>query len=319
MKITNNFNLPGPLYRALASEGYDAPKEKFDMSVTSLISAPRKIELKRRHPDEITEDASGRVWSLLGNSIHYILRMAECEDSIVEHRFYMNIGGWIITGQTDLYEMSGIVTDFKVTSTFTFSLGAKTEHETQLNLNAMLFRNEGFKVNNVQIMAILRDWMQSRAEFDKAYPPTATYIKPYPVWSQNKCIKFAEDRVELHKAARLLPDDKLPFCTDEERWYRGEAFAVIGEGGVKAAPGGVFTVEEHKIQAKSMAETMARTKTNARENLTAKGVPKKSYVVQHRPGTPNMCLKYCNVSHICSQHQSWLKANPSFIAAGAIE
>lgn len=308
MKITNEFRLPGPLYRALASDGYDAPKEHSDISVTQLISAPRKVELKRRYWDQIVEDASSRVWSLLGNAIHYVLKMAETEDSIVEQRFYMKIRGWIVSGQTDLYEMIGDLTDFKVTSVFTFLLGEKAEHEAQLNLNAMLFRNEGFKVDKVQIMAILRDWMASRAEFDQAYPQTATFIKVYPTWSQNKVTKYAEERVLLHQEAQKLPDDELPLCTEEERWYRGESYVVMAEGGKKASPGGTFEVETHKSLASVKANNMAIEMTD--KNTNAKGVVKKRYVVTHRPGTPNMCLKYCQVSKYCNQHQKWLKDNP---------
>jgi len=69
MIITNKHNLPEPLYRAIARDVQ--PREGF--SITDLIQPPRMTQLSRRHWDEIEEDASDRIWLVLGSSVHYIL------------------------------------------------------------------------------------------------------------------------------------------------------------------------------------------------------------------------------------------------------
>jgi len=123
MTITNNYDLPAPMYRALAHDGYMAGTKKADISVTTLIGPPKINQLKKRHADEITEDASDRVWALLGQSVHIVLELAGGEDEMTEKRLYKEISGWTLTGQTDLYETGNkVISDFKVTSVFSFLL-----------------------------------------------------------------------------------------------------------------------------------------------------------------------------------------------------
>lgn len=309
MQVINDAGLPEPVFRALSNEGYDAPKLPYHISVTELISAPRRVELRRRHSDKIIEKASMRVWTMMGHAVHLVIKLMETDDCITEQRFYMEIEGWIVTGQTDLYEMVGTLSDFKNSGVFTFQRGDKEEHLQQLNMNAMLFRNEGYEVNKLQIVAFLRDFMQAKADSIPSYPQSAVLVKPYELWSQNKAEVFAARRVKLHQEARLLPDDQLPECSDEEKWYRGEAFAVYGEGNVKSSPGGTFTTEFHKDEAKSKAEAFAREMTTKNTNEKT-GAVKKRYEVRHREGMPVRCLKYCSAAPFCSIHQAYLAAHP---------
>jgi hypothetical protein len=111
------------MYRALAHDGYMAGQRKADISVTTLIGPPKINQLKKRHSDFIVEDASDRVWALLGQSVHKVLELAGGEDEMTEKRLYKEINGWTLTGQTDLYETGNkVISDFKVTSVFSFLL-----------------------------------------------------------------------------------------------------------------------------------------------------------------------------------------------------
>ncbi len=56
------------MFRALSHDGYTPGAKPFDISVTSLIGPPKIFQLRKRHSEEITEDASDRVWTLLGQS-----------------------------------------------------------------------------------------------------------------------------------------------------------------------------------------------------------------------------------------------------------
>jgi hypothetical protein len=286
MKFTNKFNLPGPMFRALSYNGY-RPGESGGMpylSVTQLISPPRKVILRERHSDKITEDVSDRIWSLLGQSVHSILEAAEDESSISEERLYMDIDGYRIGGMTDLYETSGVLSDFKVTSVWSVIMGSHDEWEQQLNLNAGLYRHAGFEVNKVQIIAILRDWQQSKAEVDPNYPQCGVQVIERPLWTQEQVIEFARERIKLFKEAAGKPDHLLPLCSPEERWRRGDSYAVKKAGNKKATK--VFDTEE---EAKACAFA-----------LTKEANGKTTYEVEFRPGQDLRCLRYCEVAQFCS-------------------
>ena len=85
MKITNKFNLPEAIYEAVKNDGYT--RGDSDISVTQLIDSPYIRELKNNHNSEIEEDATDRIWSLLGQAVHTILERADTED-LKEERLY---------------------------------------------------------------------------------------------------------------------------------------------------------------------------------------------------------------------------------------
>ena len=99
MNLTNKYNLPKPLVSAIKNDPY---KQVGDISVTSLISAPRRRQLEIRHQEEITEDASDRIWMLLGTSVHAILERADTTDHLAEERLTAKVLGWTVSGQPDL-------------------------------------------------------------------------------------------------------------------------------------------------------------------------------------------------------------------------
>lgn len=283
MKITNHFDLPEPMYRALAHDGYTPGSRHSDISVTSLIGPPKINQLKKRHADKLEEDASDRVWSLLGQSVHKVLELAGGEDEITEKRLYKEVNGWTISGQTDLLEVGkGILSDFKVTSVFSFLLGGKAEWEQQINLNAMLWREYGYEIRKGQIVAILRDWQASKAETESDYPKCAVHIVDIPLWDNKECERFALERVKLHQEAAALDDDSIPHCTDKERWAKETTYA-IKKAGVKRAVK-VFTSREA-----------------AQAYLPACGA---NHEIETRPGGNTRCERYCSVAPFCHYYKN---------------
>lgn len=282
MKISNNFDLPAPMYRALAHDGYTPGTKHSDISITSLIGPPKIFQLKKRHAEELTEDASDRVWTLLGQSVHKVLELAGGETEQTERRLYININGWTISGQTDLYETEKkVLSDFKVTSVFSFLLGTKDTWTQQINLNAMLWRSYGYEVNKGQIVAILRDWQASKAEFDPEYPKCAVHVVDIPLWSQAECIAFANERVKLHQAAAKQLDNDIPECTPDERWAKPNTFA-IKKDGLKRAVKVCSTLEE------------------AQSLLTSYGA---KHSIETRPGGDTRCEKFCTVAPFCHYYK----------------
>jgi hypothetical protein len=84
--ITNNFGLPEPLIKAMEFDGHVT---NGDISCSELISSPRIRLLKKKHKHEITEDASDRIWSLIGSSVHSILERATIKS--VRHQAFITV------------------------------------------------------------------------------------------------------------------------------------------------------------------------------------------------------------------------------------
>lgn len=287
MKLTNLYGLPEPIYQAVVNDAY---KGGGDISVTTAIKPPRIRVLEKRHKDEITEDASRRLWSLLGQAVHHILERGETPGHIKEQRVYRTVNGWRLSGQFDLLRLHGSkLSDYKVTSCFSFLLGDKPEWEQQLNLLRWLMADgelaDGtpvrYDINELEINAILRDWTESKKDTDPNYPPIAFQSVSIPVWPLEKAAAFALERVKIHQEAEKHDDANLPRCTDAERWAKPDAWAVKKPGAKKALPGGV-------------CDSLAAAKEFAAKNPGA--------TIEHRPGASVRCERYCLAKNFCNQY-----------------
>lgn len=280
MRITNNLNLPAPLVRAVTRH----PRERKPnvISVTELIQPPQLRALSLKHSDEIQEDASDRIWSLLGTLLHGVLeRNAKgLKDTIAEETLETDVLGWKVIGHYDLSEMvldGELLTDWKLTSIWSVKDGIKPEWEQQLNLYAELIRRAGRFVNQLQIVAIGRDWSKSKAQFDPNYPQQQVQIFSVPLWTQEQACEFLEDRVALHQAA--VKGD-YPECTPDERWERPAKWAVMKKNQKKAI---------------RLYDNPAHAGIHAGNDA--------SLSVVHRPGASVRCDSYCPVSTFCRQYQ----------------
>ena len=166
MHITNNANLPAAIVRAVVNDPYDAGA--CDISVTRLIGPPQIRVLEREHAEELTEDASDRIWSLIGQIGHGILERAEVlanAGAIAERRLFADIAGWRISGQFDRMTIDddGTLSDYKFTSVWAVADGAKPEWEAQLNILRWLAERNGYPpIRRLLLVAILRDWSRGQ-------------------------------------------------------------------------------------------------------------------------------------------------------------
>lgn len=228
MLITNNYNLPSAVYNVIAKEYYD--DHGSDYSVTQLKDAPRIVQLKRRYKDSLTEDAIDRVWSLFGNIAHNLLEQHASDNAITEERLFLKVLDRTVSGKVDHYE-DGIITDYKVTSAWSIVYGSRVdEWAEQLNSYAYLFREKGYKIKGLQIVAILRDWDKNKAKNDANYPQTPIIVVPIPLWAKTVQKKFVTNSVRALIANEDLADNDLTACTPSEMWERPSVFAVMKEG-----------------------------------------------------------------------------------------
>lgn len=287
-RLTNEAGLPQALYEAIANDSYS--RGDSDISVTQLISPPRQVELLRVHDNELTEDASERVYSLLGQAIHTILERAS-KTGVAEQRLYADVLGWRLSGQVDRLDGTTIA-DFKTASVNEITYGVKAERELQLNCYAFLARENGIEVERVEAIFILRDWSKRRASQDPTYPQKQVVVHELPLWSAEKARAYVEERVALHKdtryhyeRARMLPNRQLslPECSDEERWAQGDVYAVMKIGNKRAV---------------KLCDWQAEADVYVQQHNPAhKGL----LYVERRAGESIRCSTYCSVSAICEQ------------------
>jgi hypothetical protein len=283
MNITNNHNLPQSFVNFARNDKYS--KGQSDISVTTLIDSPRVRLLREAKSSEMTSDAADMIWPLFGTAVHHILESAsEDEGVILEERLYATVNDWILSGAVDHQKIEGnsiSITDYKVTSVWSVIHG-KIEWEQQLNCYAFLAqKSKGMKVKSLQICAILRDWNRREAERRDDYPQAPVILVDIPMWPDTKRIDYIKERVEMHQDAQMNFDlaEMFPPCSDEERWKRGEAWAVKKKGNKRA---------QRVFDNQASAEGFMKDK----ENLE----------IEHREGEYVRCNgDYCGVANFCSQ------------------
>src|SRR3990167_1487536 len=197
MQITNQYDLPAPLVSAIVNDTY---RDTGDISVTRLIGPPRKHQLELRHDAGIITDATDYLWTLLGQTVHEIFRRADVKGYEVEKRLTAKVGNWTLSGQPDLLTPEHVLQDWKVTSVWSFLLGDKPEWEAQLNCYAWLYGQQGVAVRGLEVVAILRDWQNSKAG-EGGYPSVPFIVKPIELWQPRTQQRYIEERVTLHQFA----------------------------------------------------------------------------------------------------------------------
>ena len=272
MLLTNKLNLPDALVNAV--KGFDRNYQKgrvnTALSVTQLINSPYQTKLMKEHWDEIEEDVSDRIWSLLGSAVHSILEHSAGADALVEERLFMEVLGIKVSGQADHYK-DEILSDYKVTKTYAVIYGKK-EWETQLNILAYLYRKAGFPIKKAQIVAILKDWNKGKAAAGGNYPQANVAIVDVALWTDEQCIAYITERVKLHTNPNPDP------CSPEDRWHKDDVYAVVKDGNKMAMKGGLFATEE------------------AAKAFVAEQIAKKVHAhIEKRPGEDTRCGEYCAV------------------------
>src|ERR1700744_974652 len=152
MIITNKHGLPEPLVRAVALDDYS--KGDADFSVTELIKPPRIAALEQLYKGVLEEDASDRLWALMGKAGHEVLRRSS-KDGIVEETVTVEFQGVKIKGQMDYAVVMKALWDYKFVSLWAIKDGVKPEWDQQLNIYKWMAEQYGVEVKELTIIGIL--------------------------------------------------------------------------------------------------------------------------------------------------------------------
>lgn len=285
MNVTNKYGVPAPLLTLATKEYYSKGDAAY--SVTELLASPQIRRLQERFKDQMTQDVSDMLWSMVGSALHVVMERSETPGYISEERLYAEIEGHKISGQIDLQEVTPfgiILTDYKFTSAWAVMQEDKKEWVEQLNLYKWLVETvKGQRVIGLRICAFIRDF--SRHDKRDAYPEAPITMVDIPIWDKDKTDAFVHARLTAHEMSKFLDQvrvDQEP-CTDEDRWMKETTYAVKKEGRKTAVR--VFkTIEE--------ANEFSQQE--------------KTYYVETRKGEPVRCAgNYCGVADFCPQYKLW--------------
>jgi hypothetical protein len=281
MKVTNVHNVPEPLMTLAKAEYYSKGSAQY--SVTELMSPPKIRRLREKHNDEITQDVSDMLWSLLGSALHVVMERGDTPGWLKEERIFAEVDGVKISGAIDLQQETPegiIIHDYKFTSAWAV-MQEKEEWAEQLNIYKWLVETVKRKrVVGLKICALVRDF--SRHERKEGYPAAPICIVDIPVWDSVKTEKYIRERLEMHREAKMNADfgEELQKCSDAERWMSETTYAVKREGRKTAIR--VFKTME---EATELAE-------------------KEKGYVETRLGEPRRCAgNFCGVAQWCNQYQ----------------
>lgn len=271
MNLTNRNNLPDAIFQAVKNDPY---KGGGDISVTKLIDSPQRRALIKKYQESIVEDVSDRVWSLLGQAVHTILERANKSD-IVEERLYAEVLGWKLSGQFDRIDLHGTtLDDYKVTGVYKAMQNDFTDWTWQLNILRWLALKNGYKVDGLRIIAILRDWKKSESQRKANYPQAPIVAIDIPVLPDDQVYQYICARIKAHQAASA--GEKV-LCTDDERWYEGTKWALMKKGGKRAV-----RIYESKDE---ISQPVAD-----------------GFFIEERKGGYKRCAEYCEVAPFCEQY-----------------
>jgi hypothetical protein len=298
MKLTNNHALPETIINVIRRPEYN--KGRANMSVTELLNSPRIVQLKRKHWDDLTEDAADMVWSIFGTAIHGVLEHGKGDTHIVEERIHVELDGMRISGAIDLQEVEPdgiIVSDYKTTSAWAV-MNEKQDWHNQLNSYAYLVEKaKKVPVKKLQIVAIVRDWNRRDAANRDGYPKAPIVVIDIPLWEFAERESYVRQRISLHGDAffEMETGGEMPECTPEECWEKPTTYALKKDG---------------NIRAKSVHDT----RESAEQSLAAateKAKKGEKFLIEVREGGRTRCESFCQVAPYCQQHQAYLsnKAN----------
>lgn len=287
MKYTNRYNVPSAIVNNVLNDEYS--RGDAIISVTQLLNSPRIVILQRVNEDKMEADVVDRLPSLLGTAMHKVLEKGANPDEIVEERFFLDILGWKVSGAVDLQipkpDGTWEINDYKLTSVYSV-MTEKWEWEAQLNMYAYMMReSKGRRVTSMKIVAVLKDWNRKQGAFKPDYPEAPIVMVSIPVWDDAKQKEYIEGRVSLHQRNSTALDngEAVDYCTDQERWLRGETWAVMKKGRKSAVK--LFDSDSDA--------------TGFIERQEDKG----NLYVTHRGGEAIRCTgNYCGVAQWCRQY-----------------
>lgn len=285
MKLTNKLNLPDSFINFASDDGHTIVPNRY--SVTEILGSIREILLNRRHYDQIEVDVADCVPALFGTAVHQVLESKTPvleTDIFTEYSVDNEFGELSLSGRIDLLNLRDLsIEDYKTCSTTKVAKEDFDDWYKQGMMYAYLvYLKKGVICKHLKFYALMKDWSKIKAAVGGSYPSSPIYVWKYDIQDSDYDFIARYIKVKLNDLyfAEALPDDQLPMCSDEERWYTGTKYAVFKNVGDKRATYVADTEED--------AHNYIHNKLGAAE-------------IEVRKGEYLKCKYYCSCSKFCKR------------------
>ena len=261
-----------------------------------LVGETLQDEYSRILKDEQGEEGAKRA-EAFKKVVLWLHKTMEAMFPEIEGRYVMEmtlryeVDGMIISGTFDIYDkVTKTLFDYKVTSVWSYMYpDSKKSWLRQMNIYALMLRQQGYEVLEGRIVALFRDWSGQMSKIKSEYPERHIMEIPIEIHESEKIHKYIFSRVKLHQQAE---QGVIPECTGDERWGESETFAWMTPGVKRAV---------------RRLDTMAAAKAWKEEN----GHKHKDLYLEMRPGSNRRCEDFCPVREVCEQRKTLM--NPKKI------
>lgn len=291
MKFIEIDTLPKEIEAAILTDHYHIPGEKpSDYSTTEIIAPIQKTELHRRYKDTdklVKEEVLDKFNAWVGSIIHNAIEDAwkKGMGSIVEERFYMEFGDKTLSGKVDCLDGTRII-DWKTCRVYKVVKGDVAEWEKQANIYALLAEHNGYKIDELNVFAIVLDLTKAESKWNDKLPNKPIVKFVLNRWPNLNIINYIEERLRLLALAKTLTDkelfEQMP-CTRTEQWSTLKDISVFKKGEERATK--VCATEE---EANSWLADHKKFTTETHE-------------VRYRYKKRTRCLDYCDAKNVCLQ------------------
>ena len=251
-----------------------------------MLHSATDILLTERHWEEIEVDASDSVWAIWGTAVHSIFEKQK-DNSFKEEQFRVKIGNSTVTGRVDNYDLENeILADFKTCAVWKIIYQDFDDWYKQGMIYAYLMKQNGLNVKRCQFIALIKDHSKSKAKIDPTYPQSPVYVHQFDVTENGlaEIEKFIKEKIADIEANENTPDNELKGCTPDERWSKGDTWAIMKAGRKTALK--VCKTEE---EAKSLLAELGGTN------------------IEFRKGEDVRCNSYCNVCKWCPYYKKTME------------
>jgi len=306
MRFTDVYHLPQPLVKALKHNDYSAGDS--DYTPSSLARPAYMTKLLKENNEKLVIDVSDRFFVLEGHVMHSIIEQFADDNNLVEKRLYAQVGKWKIGAMFDNMVLDeGILQDYKNTTTYKFQrdygnrLPDCPDWEAQLNINAYLARKNGYTINRLEIIGLLKDFSKSKAKYNKGYPKAPIVKREIQMWSDERIIDHITEKASAQEVKDPLP------CSDEEMWAMPAVYALKKKGRKSAVK--LFPNKDELMSHATNKKWVNTDSMDTDHNPIIK--LNKEYSIEFRPGKRNRCEGYCTVGMcgLCPVHEKFKEDN----------
>lgn len=292
MKITNKKGLPLSYVKTAEKSVENPHNDKNSFSATTLLKGDKEILLELRHYNEIVMDVSDMVWTIFGTAVHKVLEdNNDTQDGDAETSITYDCPfdpTYKITGRTDLYnEEKSLLTDHKTGSVWKYIKEDYKDWTEQGYEYAWLYRQKGKMVIRARFICLCKDWSSSEYRIAKLkgdrYPDSPIFVYEFDI---DETRLQATGGNMITKARRLyglikanVSDDAIVPCSDEERWYTGDTYAIMKKDAVRSLKN-------------------CSSKKEAEDYIADKNL--KNVEIVFRLGQNRKCMDYCICKEFCN-------------------